>query len=352
LPVHSFAHRAIFQFYFSFLMLFLVSCSKNPVDHEGNDADGKDFVAGKTCLYQLQNAEPAEILKSGFSWVIMDYSKTGEESGAYSLAEIYSLVDSLVTPLAYISIGEAEDYRFYWHPAWVSKPGSNNFTDKAPPWLGHTNPDWPGNYKVRYWDVDWRDHYLKPYLDKIISQGFKGAYLDIIDAFEYWSDAGNYGGKNGEAALANDPIGDEAKAAQRMMNLVKWIASYCRDKSDFGEQFLLFPQNGERILDYDADHSYMKSISGIGREDIWYNETLENSQQDVNETIGYLRQFIKSGKTVIAVDYVDDGSGLSGANQKRILDFATKCKAEKFRYYVARADRNLDLINVIENVQP
>ena len=340
------------RFCFSLLLFLLLSCSKSLVDHKGDNSDIKDFTPGETCLYQLQDAATADIIKEKFPWVIMDYSRTGEESGAYSAAEIQSLVDSLVTPLAYISIGEAEDYRFYWHPAWVSKPGSNNFTDKAPPWLGHANPDWPGNYKVRYWSEDWRENYLKPYLDKIISQGFRGVYLDIIDAFEYWANAGNYGGSNGETALPDDPVGDEAGAAKKMIELVKWIASYCRDKSTFGVDFMVFPQNGERILDYDTDHSYLETISGIGREDIWYNETTENSARDVKEILAYLRQLTANGKIVFAVDYVDDGSGLTGQNLKRILDFASKCKTEKFRYYVARANRNLDLINVIENVQP
>ncbi|NIA30451.1 MAG: hypothetical protein GWP06_11140 [Actinobacteria bacterium] len=340
------------RFYFSFLLLLLLSCSKSLVDHNGDASDIQNFTAGETCLYQLQDAITTDIIKEKFPWVIMDYSKTGEAATAYSTAEIQSLIDSGITPLAYISIGEAEDYRFYWHSVWVSQPQGNDFTDKAPQWLGHTNPDWPGNYKVRYWNDDWRNKNLKPYLDEIILQGFKGVYLDIIDAFEYWGDAGNYGGKNGETALTNDPVGDEAEAAQRMINLVKWIASYCRDKSVFGEDFLIFPQNGERILDYDTDHSYLETISGLGREDIWYSETNENSARDVKEILGYLRQFIKNGKTVIAVDYVDDGSGLTGQNLKRILDFASKCKAERFRYYIGRTDRNLDMINVIENVQP
>ena len=50
--------------------------------------------------------------------------------------------------ISYLSIGEAEDYRFYWDPDW---------NDDPPDWLDEANPDWPGNYKVRYWDPDWQD---------------------------------------------------------------------------------------------------------------------------------------------------------------------------------------------------
>ncbi len=82
--------------------------------------------------------------------------------------------------ISYMSIGEAEDYRYYWNTAWVSNP---------PEWLAAENPDWPGNYKVQYWNPDWQDIIFgndNSYLKKIIDSGFNGVYLDIIDAFEFF----------------------------------------------------------------------------------------------------------------------------------------------------------------------
>jgi cysteinyl-tRNA synthetase len=87
--------------------------------------------------------------------------------------------------VAYMSIGEAEDYRYYWKDKWDSDP---------PDWLGDENPDWPGNYKVHYWEEEWQEIIFgnnDSYLDKIIATGFDGVYLDIIDAFEYWEGNGN-----------------------------------------------------------------------------------------------------------------------------------------------------------------
>jgi len=82
--------------------------------------------------------------------------------------------------IAYMSIGEAEDYRYYWQSEWETG---------SPEWLLEENPNWEGNYKVRYWDENWQkiifgndDSYLK----KIIDASFDGVYLDIIDAFEYF----------------------------------------------------------------------------------------------------------------------------------------------------------------------
>ena len=82
--------------------------------------------------------------------------------------------------VAYMSIGEAEDYRYYWQSSWNSTP---------PSWLAGENPEWPGNYKVRYWDSEWQSiicNTTDSYLKLLIDSGFDGAYLDIIEAFEYF----------------------------------------------------------------------------------------------------------------------------------------------------------------------
>jgi cysteinyl-tRNA synthetase len=82
--------------------------------------------------------------------------------------------------ICYMSIGEAEDYRYYWNSTWNSN---------KPDWIAAENPDWPGNYKVKYWNAEWQGLVYKnddSYLDKILTAGFDGVYLDIIDAFEYF----------------------------------------------------------------------------------------------------------------------------------------------------------------------
>ena len=84
--------------------------------------------------------------------------------------------------LAYLSIGEAEDYRPYWNPQWkVIAPG----------WLEEENPEWPGNYKVRYWTEGWQRILMGTEgacLDRIVAAGFDGVVLDIIDAFVFFEE--------------------------------------------------------------------------------------------------------------------------------------------------------------------
>lgn len=82
--------------------------------------------------------------------------------------------------ICYMSIGEAEDYRYYWQPLW---------SQQAPDWLDRENPDWPGNYKVRYWNSEWQNLICglgDSYLNRILDAHFDGVYLDIVDAFEYF----------------------------------------------------------------------------------------------------------------------------------------------------------------------
>jgi len=82
--------------------------------------------------------------------------------------------------ICYMSIGEAENYRYYWQSGWPTNP---------PSWLAEENPNWPGNYKVRYWDKNWQDIIFgndNSYSKKILDAGFDGVYLDIIDAYEYF----------------------------------------------------------------------------------------------------------------------------------------------------------------------
>lgn len=82
--------------------------------------------------------------------------------------------------LCYLSIGEAEDYRYYWESGWNSS---------KPSWMDKENPDWEGNYKVWYWEQEWQDIIFGnegSYLKKILDAGFDGVYLDIIDAYEYY----------------------------------------------------------------------------------------------------------------------------------------------------------------------
>ena len=145
----------------------------------------KDFFY----VLQMDKVTLPALANNRFDLLVMDYARYGDADSEFTPGQIASIKTggasgSPKIVLAYMSVGEAEDYRFYWDESW--KPGS-------PAWLGPENPDWGGNYKVRYWTAGWQSLILgvrsgqdKSYLDRIIDQGFDGVYLDLIDAFEYF----------------------------------------------------------------------------------------------------------------------------------------------------------------------
>ncbi len=281
--------------------------------------------------YQLQDANPSEITTSGFKLVVMDYSYDGSDEGRYTPEEIGSIVDAGMVPIAYISIGEAEDYRFYWQDEWKSNP---------PSFLGPENPEWLGNYAVRYWDDQWQIIVFQ-YIDRIIQEGFRGIYLDKVDEFEFWSDP-----EEGEGIM------DEESAARLMIDFIEKIIDYCREKDP---DFYIIPQNGERLLEYD-DGTLVREVSGWAAEDLFYDGTRLYSENEAiaiqQERFPYLDRVVDSGKFVLSVDYVDDGSGYEGQNLERIEDYIRRAKERGYSPYVARSDRELNSLVIIPGIQP
>ncbi len=279
------------------------------------------------------------IAASGYDAVVIDYSLDGGGGTELSPAEMASLKAGGRVVLAYLSIGEAEDYRFYWNPAWNDDPAPD---PDAPAWLGPFNPQFPNNYKVKYWDPAWQAILFgtasgpnKSYLDRIVDQGFDGIYLDIIDAFTYWDEEG---------------VRPRAQSRLDMMNLVADLATYARTTRG-RPAFLVFPQNGIDIVRDGNDTldaagaSFLSTISGVGIEDLFWNETTPQDPQDTAYRLGILDQFQAAGNLVVLVDYVwDEAAPGSTANINRTNDFETRALAEGFIPYAAITDRNLDEI--------
>ena len=229
--------------------------------------------------YQLQNVNLSEVENSTYDVMVIDYSKNGDDESAFTAEEIASLQSSGKIVLAYLSIGEAEDYRFYWKKKWNSK---------KPRFLEKENPEWAGNYKVKYWHKAWWKKALRPYLDKIMAAGFDGVYLDIIDGYYYFGEKDN----------------KMRTRANQMVKLVEKIAKYTR--KEYGEDFIITPQNGAAILDDCSKRfkkRYIKAIDAIGVESLYYN--LYN-EDDKNYRIEKLTELSKANKLILNVEYINE----------------------------------------------
>ena len=176
---------------------------------------------------------------------------------------------------AYISIGEAESYRYYWQDNWAKA---------RPEWLEPENPDWPGNHLVRYWHPEWQAIlYGSPnaYLDRILDAGFDGIYIDGVDKFEQWKRR-------------------RPTAAADMADLVAGMAAHARGSR---KDFLVIAQNGDGLL---GNPKFLRTIDGFAREDLLYGEKepdARNSQRSIAETVRRLRPLVAAGVPVFVVEY-------------------------------------------------
>lgn len=233
--------------------------------------------------YQLQMVEPDLVADSPYDLMVIDYARDGSADQAFTRSEVMAMKrrpdgGSRIV-LAYLSIGEAEDYRFYWSRNWQTTP---------PGWLGEENPDWPGNYAVHYWDPEWQSVIFggpKAYLDTIMAAGFDGVYLDRIDAFD-----------------VQDVSVSRASRMQLMVEFVSSIAAYARSAQP---GFIVVGQNAEELLNYP---DYAATIDGVGKEDLFFGldgDGKLNSKGELRASLTPLHRFLASGKPVFLIEYVE-----------------------------------------------
>lgn len=188
---------------------------------------------------------------------------------------------------AYLSIGEAEDYRAYWRKEWS---GNGKLTSAAPGWLVAENPEWRGNYRVKYWNETWQKIVLDA-VDEAMGRGFDGVYLDIVDGFEAFERDG--------AKYIDDRVNPETKQSYRrdMVDLVKAVAARARA---IAPSALVVPQNGSQLL---AHADFREIISAIGIEDLFTDGDKLQSKSHVKEVLGYLKAMVEMQKPVLLIEY-------------------------------------------------
>lgn len=257
------------------LLILLTACQSHaqPFKNWGYQLQG----------YQHPNDLPRIYNKKNLLWVI-DYSADGSAQSAFTALQIKTLKRKKQLVIAYLSIGEAEDFRYY-------------FKKMPPQVLAAKNPEFPDNYKVHYWAEQWQriflknsKHYGRSYLDRILDAQFDGVYLDIIDAFDYF---------------AKDPASRRAKA-QQMAEFVMKIAEKARRRNP---KFLVIPQNGTTILDHLPDpQPYINTIDGVGIESVFFGgDKWENNPLNINhQVLRHIDRLKKQGKFVLNVEYISD----------------------------------------------
>jgi cysteinyl-tRNA synthetase len=212
-----------------------------------------------TWMYQLQGLEePAQVTalaESDYDLLVVEPGNTlrdGPADAGQLAQELHAQPNRLV--LAYIDIGEAEDYRSYWQDAWQAptpeQPGS-------PPFLITVDPDgWSGSYPVAYWDDRWRDIWLGAAgeVANLARLGFDGVYLDWVEAYD-----------DPAVRAAAEDAGVDPEAA-----MIDFVAAIRAAGRAVTPDFLVVAQNAPYLIDADPDR-YAASIDALAAEDTWFS---------------------------------------------------------------------------------
>ncbi len=167
--------------------------------------------------------------------------------------------------LAYLNVGQAEDYRTYWQPDWRAPTAAG---PGEPPFLLALDPDgWAGNYPVAFWTPQWRKVLFgqpDALLDRILAQGFDGVYLDWV-----------LGHCHPQVEAAAAKAGVDPSTA--MVTLLRDLRVYARARAP---GFLLIAQNGIELLERRPDLAAV--VDAISQEDLSFRGTAGAGWEDPN----------------------------------------------------------------------
>ena len=195
-----------------------------------------------------------KIADSTYDMIVIEPIFTDRENTDFPITEIVARFHNAPHPklvIAYIDIGQAEDWRTYWKPDW--RIGH-------PEWIVAEDPDgWEGNYPVAYWYDEWHDIWLGKdgYLQKILDAGFDGIYLDWVEA---------YSDEHVIAAAERDNVNPR----EEMIWWVEDMANYCRA---INPNFLVIAQNAAELAEHDE---YLAIIDAIAQEQTWFDGAADN----------------------------------------------------------------------------
>ena len=237
--------------------------------------------------------DPDDIAASPFDLVVADHAISADRrfQRAFTREEITRMKSrpdgTRRIVLAYLSIGEAERYRFYWRQEWY-EPG------RAPPWLSTANERWDGNWRVRFWDHGWRDVIFTgadTYLARIKAQGFDGIYLDRADVYQ-------------------ELLDERPDARADMLRFIRDLAEAARRDDP---RFLVVMQNAEELV---REKALLAVLDGVAKEDLFHgveHDEKPNPPAMIAGSLADLRRARDAGLTVLAVEYLSETTAASSA---------------------------------------
>ena len=264
----------------------------------------------KFWAYQIQSEEVdgnlQKLADSLYDLLVIDDLRSVQDEESFDMKSNISMLHSSLGSqgqpklvLAYMDIGEAEGYRWYWQANW---------TIGNPDWIVAADPEgWADNYPVLFWRSEWKSilfGYAASYLDKVMADGFDGVYLDWIEAATF-------------EPVVSAAVRENKNPRAEMIALVAELAAYARAQKP---SFLVVPQNAlDLARPQDAiTRRYLDTIDAIAQEAVWYDGTSEQIQGDLpssytEELLHDLAIFQGAGKSVFTVDYAQQSEHVAYA---------------------------------------
>lgn len=183
--------------------------------------------------------------------VVLEATRTVKGQEGFPTRELVKRLSAKKVCLAYVNVGQAEDYRTYWTGAWRG-PGEPSFV------LGADPDGWAGNYPVACWDPRWRRELwggAGALVDLAIEDGFDGVLCDWVLGYE-------------DATVASAARRAGVDPARAMAELLRDLRVYARARRP---GFLVIAQNGiglpERVPECFAwiDGYTQESLSFMGK---------------------------------------------------------------------------------------
>jgi cysteinyl-tRNA synthetase len=195
------------------------------------------------------SAKMRELEASGYQLVVLDFvpSESSDTSRTFDMKGLVKrLHSSGKLVVAYVDIGEAENFRTYWQSGWEIG---------HPSWIVGGDPDgFSGNYPVAFWTAEYQAVWTGKggYLQRIMKDAnMDGVYLDWVEAY------------------SDTNVVDAAKRAHidsrsAMIIWVQRIAAYVRG---IQTNAIVIGQNAAKLT---AVKSYRDTIDAIAQEQVWF----------------------------------------------------------------------------------
>ena len=245
------------------------------------------YILQADSFAKTKPAAVAKLKESGRDWIVLDATFAGGTQWDQADLDAIRSGKAGRKVVAYLSIGEAEDYRPYWQSEWVS---NGKRTAAAPAWLGIENPEWKGNYQVKYWSADWQKLVL-PAIDDAMARDFDGVYLDIVDGFQTY--------EQGADGYLDDRMNPETKQTYRR-DMVDWVKAIAARACAKNPAALIIPQNGSQLV---AHKDFVEVISAQGVEDLFTNGKKLQPASHTDEILGHLKTLASAKKPVLLIEY-------------------------------------------------